>query len=235
MHRYTFVPNVLFGDIYSTLSGTTWTNNAAWQDMGGSTFLSANAKEVRITSFGVIVRSAMTATTAKGLVIMSTDSAPIVSGTYAQGSMQAVESVVSTLAAGFEHAWVSKDLGQSAHLFRPIADYTATMSNFDWTSLIVEVQASDLTASIPLLTAEYVMNVEFTVASGNATTAVAQLQKTPPVPNSTAIAAARHTTATRPSFIQGGIDAATSYLEKAARSSIDTILSEGMSALTLML
>jgi len=233
--RQTFVPNPLAQLNYATLVSTTWTNTAAWIDQGGAAFISGNAKEFRITSFGVIIRSAMTATTAKGLVIMSTDPAPLVSGTYTKGSMQATESVVSTLAAGFEHAWVSKPMGASAHLFRPIADYTTTMSNFDWTSLVVEVNGSDITSAIGFLTAEIVMNVEFTVASGQTGTAIAQLQKTPPVPNRTAIAAAEHATSQRPSFIKGGIDVATAYLEKSARASLDTLMSEGMSALALLI
>lgn len=232
--RYTFVPNPLF-QFNNAVQAAAWTNTAAWQDAGGAAFISANAKEIRLTSFGVVIRSSMTATTAKGLVIMSTDPAPLVSGVYAIGSMQATESVVTTLAAGFEHSWVSKPMGASAHLFRPIADFTTTMSNFDWTSLIVEVMGSDTTVSIPFLTAEVVLNVEFTVASGATSTAIAQLQKTPPVPNRVAIAAAEHGTSQRPSFIQGGIDVATQYLEKSARASLDTLLSEGMSALTLLL
>jgi len=233
--RYVFVPNMLFQYNSAVLAVTTWTNSAAWIDMGGAAFISANAKEIRLTSFGIVVRSAMTATSAKGLVIMSTDPAPVVSGTYTLGSMQATESTVTTLAAGFEHSWVSKPMGASAHLFRPIADFTTTMSNFDWTSLVVEVNGSDTTTGVPFLTCEIVMNVEFTVQSGQTGTAIAQLQKTPPVPNRTALAAAEHGTSQRPSFIQGGIDAATSYLEKSAKASLNTLLSEGMSALTLLL
>ena len=233
--RYTFVPNVLFQYTNATLVSPTWTNPGSWANIGGATFISANAKEIRLTSFGCVVRSSMTATTAKGLVILSTDPAPLANGTYTEGSMQATESVVTTLAAGFEHAWVSKPMGASAHLFRPIAEFTNNMTNFDWTSLVVEVAGSDLTSAIPLLTVELVMNVEFTVASGNTGTAISQLQKTPPVPNRVAIAAAEHGTSQRPSFIQGGIDVATKYLEQTARSSLDTLFSEGMSALTLLL
>jgi len=233
--RETYIPNPLFPTNFATLAATTWTNTSTWRDPGGTAFISGNAKEIRITSYGVIVRSSMTATTAKGLVILSTDPAPLVSGTYTKGSMQATESIVTTLAAGFEHTWVSKPMGPSAHLFRPIADFTNTMVNFDWTSCVVEVNGSDLTSGIPLLTVEIVMNVEFTVASGNTATAISQLQKTPPVPNRTAIAAAEHGTSQRPSFIKGGIDAASAYLEKSARSSLDSLLSEGMSALALLL
>lgn len=174
----------------------------------------------------------MTATTAKGLVILSTDPNPTVATVYGVGNMKAPNSQVHTLAAGMEVAWVSKPLGASAHLFRPYDDFTLTMSNFDWESLVVEVVGGDTTNSIPYLTVEYVLNMEFTVRSSVATS-VAQLQRTPPVPNRVAVAGADKAHATRPSFIQGGIDAATSFLERQAKSVLDDILSDGLALLTL--
>lgn len=229
--RYTFVPNPLYQYAGAVVTAGVWTNPAAWANMGGADFISTNAKELRITSYGVIIRSAMTATTAKGLVILSSDPAPAVSATYAQGSMANSESVVLTLAAGMEHSWVSKPMGQNAHLFQPISVYTSTMSNFDWTSLIVEVNGSDTGSNTPFLTAEVVINVEFTVAGGSNTTALSQLQKAPPPPNRAAIAAAEHSHATRPSFIAGGVDKASNFLERAATNALDSILEGGMALL----
>jgi len=230
--RYVFVPNPLFGAASGTLASTTWTMAAAWANIGGgSGFITTNAKELRITSFGIIVRSAMSATTAKGLVILSTDPAPIVGGTSTSGSMQATDSCLTTLAAGLETTWVSKPLGPTAHHFKPISSFTSTMSDFDWSSCVVEVSGSDITSAITMLTVEYVLNVEFTVATGNDTTAVAQLQRSPPPANNVALAAAAHSHSTRPSIIQGGIDKASAYLERQAKSSLDSILSEGMSLL----
>jgi len=228
--RYTFVPNPFYQYTNAAVAAGTWTNSSNWLDIGGAGFL-ANAREIRIVSYGVIIRSAMTATTAKGLLILSVDPNPTVAGTSTQGSMQYNEAQVYTMAAGFEHAWVSRPMGASAHLFRPTADFTTTMTNFDWTSLIVEVNGSDVTSAMPFLTAEVVMNVEFTTLSGNNSTAVAQLQKTPPLPNRVAMAASDHSIANRPSFIQGGIDAAGAAISKAAKSSLDAILADGMALL----
>jgi hypothetical protein len=173
----------------------------------------------------------MSATTAKGLVIVSVDPAPMYSTGYTAGSMQAVESEVITLAAGMEHSWISKPMGPSAHLFRPIGDHTNAMTNFDWTSLVVEITGGDLTTDIAFVTVEYVLNLEMTMRTGGTGNAVAQLQKTPPKPSQPALAAAAHSHATRSSFVQGGIAQATNYLEKTAKSSLDSILADGMSLL----
>jgi len=229
--RWTFGPNVGFPILKSTFANPTYTNDAAWVTAGGDAFVTANAKEVRLTSFGVIVRSAMTATAAKGLVILNVDPAPVPSGTAVTGAMQGSESQIITLAAGMEHTWVSKPLGPSAHLFRPLTAYTSTATDMEWTSLAVEVTGSDTTNVIPFLTVEIVMNVEFTVVTGGATGGVGLLQKTPPVPNRVALAAQEHVHATTTSFIAGGISEATSFLEKTAKGALDTILSDGMALL----
>jgi len=234
--RYTIVPHPIYLYNNATLASTTWTNGATWSDGGGTDFINTYAKEIRIVSMGVVVRSAMTATTAKGLIIMSTDPAPIVSGTYIKGSMAASESEVLTLAAGMEHTWIAKPLGANAHMFQPIAKYTTTMTDFDWTSLVIEVNASDITAGVQYVTAEVVCNVEFTVktaAVGGGSTS--QLQKTPPKPNNAAIAAATHSNANRSSFVSGGIAKAKVAVEKQAKASLDTIMEDGMAFLFGML
>ena len=233
--RWIFVPNVLSyyaGCSFTDTPSDKWTSSGSWNSSGLDTFPTDNAREVRITSFGCIVRAAMTATTAKGLVIVSSDANPTLSTDYGAGNMKALDAQVHTLAAGMEVAWVSKPLGQTAHLFRPYTDFTTTMTNFDWTSLVVEVVGSDTTNPSTFLSVEYVMNLEFTVRSGIAA-GVGQLQRTPPVPNRAALAAADVSHSTRPSFIQGGIDAASSFLEKQAKSALDEILSSGLALLTL--
>jgi hypothetical protein len=231
--RAVFAPNIGFGSLLFTYSVPTFTGAAAFVTTGGDGFVTGNAKEIRITSFGCIVRSAMTATTAKGLCIVSVDPAPYAGQLATAGSMQALESQVITLAAGMEHTWVSKPMGDSAHLFKPASSFTSTATDFDWTSLVVEVMASDTTNNVPLLTVEYVLNCEFTVVTGgaSATTAIGMLQKAPPKPNRVAVAASQHAQATTSSFISGGISSATSFLENTAKSALDTIMSDGMALL----
>lgn len=231
--RSVFLANPLYQILHSqSLTAGVWNMGDAFVSLGGNAFISANAKELRINSFGCIVRSAMTATTAKGLVILSSEPSPNVDSNHPQGSMDSSESVVVTLAAGMEHAWVSKPLGPSAHMFRPVGDYTNTMTNFDWTSLVVEVSGSDTTSAIPFLTVEYVLNLEMTLSAGDAL-GNAQLQRAPPALNRAVLAASAHSHASRPSFIEGGISAATSFLEKKASSALETILSDGLAFLGL--
>lgn len=229
--RVVYLANPIYQVLTSqSLIANVWNMSDTYTNIGGNAFVISNAKELRITSFGCIIRSAMSATNAKGLVILSSDLSPAPDSNHPQGSMDASESVVLTLAAGMEHAWVSKPHGTTAHLFRPLSDFTNTMTNFDWTSLVVEVNGSDPTSAIPFLTVEYVLNLEMTLASGQ-TAGNAQLQRAPPPPNRAAIAAAAHAHATRPSFIEGGITQATNFLEKKAADALDTILSEGLAFL----
>lgn len=228
--RYTFVPNISFGYIAATNAAGTFTNGATWTNLGGNAFVTSNAKELRIVSFGVIIRSVMSATNAKGLVILTTDPAPFVSATNQAGSMQGQESVILTLAAGMEHTWVSKPLGVTAHQLRPTSAFTSTMSDFDWTSLVVEVSGGDTTSATPYLSVEYVMNVEFTVQSSQSSN-LAMLQKPPAVPNRVATAAAERVHAKTSSFIEGGIASAVKTMESYAKSALDDVLSDGMALL----
>lgn len=214
------------------------TNTAKWDaaaalTAAAQTFPTTNARELRTVSFGAIVRSAMTATTAKGSVILTVNPRPVVSATgIDKGVMTGSDVVVMPLAAGMEYTWRSKPLAQSGHLFRDAATITSTMTDFDWTSLDVEVVGGDTTNNTPFLTIEYVMNIELTMSTGDST-GIAQLHRPPPPPNRVAAAAADVVHATAPSFIEGGITKATSMLEKYASSALDTIMSEGLAFLTL--
>jgi hypothetical protein len=230
--KFVFTPNPQFCQLNHSTSVANWASNSVLSDVGGGGFITTNAKEIRLTSFGIVLRSAMTATTAKGLVILTVESQPVYSATFPKGSMYGTESSCTTLAAGTEITWVSKPQ-PSAHLFRPVAAFTSSMTDFDWLSLSVEIVGGDVTNNIQYMTAEIVMNIELTVANnpvvaGNTGSNLAMLTKTPPVPNRVALAAAEHAHVNRNSIVQGGIDKATSYLSKVAGESLDSILSEGM-------
>jgi hypothetical protein len=233
--RYVFIPGVTYAYAAGTAlagSPTTWTMAAAWTATGGpANPISTYGKEVRIVSFGIIIRSMMSATNAKGMVIVSTDSAPTVSQAPQQGSLQSAESQVITLAAGMEHAWISKPLSDSAHLFRPVSAFTSTMTDFDWSSLVVEVVGGDVTSAIPYLVAEYVCNVEFTMGTGDTTNGLATLQKPPAPANSVALAATKRVQASTSSFIQGGISSVAATVEKYAKDALTDVLSDGLALL----
>lgn len=233
--RVALVPGVL----YCSLGYTTVTNNwnaSAFLNGISQSFPSSFMKEARIVSFGCIVRSAMTATTAKGSVILSVDAQPTVGATQlGKSSLSGADTVVIPLAAGTEYAWVSKPLGPSAHLFRPASSFTSTMVDFDWSSLILEVVGGDLSSGINYCTVEYVCNIEMTMQAGdNATSGgAAQLQRTPAPPNRVALAAADHVHNAAPSFIEGGITRATAALERWASNALDSVISDGLALLTL--
>jgi hypothetical protein len=189
-----------------------------------------SAKEVRIVSFGVIIRCFLSATQAAGQLLLSTCTDPFPSEAVKKGMMSQTEVQVHNVAAGMEISWISKPRGPTAHNFRLLNTFTNTMTDFDWTSLAVEIDGTGLiSGATAVLTAEYVCNVEFSVSPTN--NAMASLAKASPAPNRAAIAAASHVQATTPSFIAGGIDAATRKIESYASSALDTIMSEGLAFL----
>jgi len=231
----TFVPNPAFQYNLATASAgppAIWTGGTAWLQAFTGTFLSTtNVKEIRIVSFGVVLRCALSATNAKGSVIVSSVSAPVVSEVTPQGNMANQESQIHTVAAGSEITWISKPLGPSAHLFKQFAGFTSTYSDFDWTSLRIEIAGADTTNLALLYTAEFVMNVEFTM--NGATSGMANLAKPPAAPSRTALAAADHVRAATPSFLAGGIEKIGRSIESYANKALDSMMSEGLMFLGL--
>lgn len=228
--RYVFVPGVYYQyNGPATYGSNAWTMGAAWLAFTNAGDIMTLAQELRIVSFGCVIRCPLSATTAAGTVIVSTQPNPLVSETVAQGSMNNAEVQVHNVAAGMEVSWISKANGPSAHLFRRGSTFTSTMSDFDWTSLAIDVSGSTSTSGANLLAVEYVCNIEFTL--NPQTTGLANLAKTAPAPNRAALAAADHVRAQTPSFIQGGIDTVATKVQSYATSALDSILSDGLALL----
>jgi hypothetical protein len=232
--RFVFVPGVIFN--YAGPSAaivgppTGFTNGAAWVSVLGGTDIIHSAKEVRIVSFGVVLRCPLSAVNASGQMIVATQPLPAVSESYISGTMNQSELQVHAIAAGTEVSWISKPQGPSAHLFRPLTQFTSTMTDFDWTSLSVDITGSYTgAAGATLMIAEYVMNVEFTL--NPTSTGMANLAKAPSAPNKVAVAAADTLRTQTPSFIQGGIQAVASKVEAYATSALDEIMSDGLAFL----
>jgi len=199
----------------------------------GSDFLT-NAKEIRIVSYGVVLRCPLSANNASGQVIVGTVAAPTVGESFVSGTMNMAEVQVHALAAGTELTWISRPLGPEAHLFKPYSGFTTTMSDFDWTSLSVDISGSYTGVTDgPLMIAEVCMNVEFTL--NTTTTGLGNLAKAAPAPNKMALAAADKIRSTTPSFIQGGIQTASSKIESLATSALDSVMSEGMAFFSSLL
>lgn len=180
----------------------------------------------------------MSATNARGQVLLSTDAAPKLGVLQLdKGTMNSSESIIMSLAAGMEHTWRSKPLGPTAHLFRPISNIANSNVDFEWTSLVVEVVGGDTTSAIPYLSIEYVINIEFTIRSGTTsalTGGQTQLMRPPAPANTLAIKAADRAQVSISSFISGGISEAEKFLSNKASAALDDVLSEGMAFLGLL-
>jgi len=227
-----FLPNPAYGYNLCGVVGSDWTPVATSWAATADTFLTTYAKEFRIVSFGVVIRTVLSATSAKGMIIVSTQNAPLPTDAVPFGNMTAAETIVQPICPGQETSWISKPMGPSAHLFKPYSSYnTAGFTDFDWTSVTVEVVGSDTTTVIPLLSVEFVMNVEITLGSGTSSANLAQLQRPAPPAMTHALAAASHAQASVPSIIQGGIATVGKKLESAAATALDDILSSGMALL----
>jgi hypothetical protein len=231
--RVVVIPNPYFdtGVWVATAGSGNFTTLTAWTATpSAGTGILSQAKELRIVSFGVIVRSVVSASNCKGEAILVTDAEPVI-GDYPNGTLVGLETVLVTLAPGMEHCWVSKPKSDQAHLMKLASIYTNTFADFDWTSFAVEIQGGDTTGATATVVLEIVMNVEFTLDAQNSTGGAVQLHRTPPVPDPHAINAVKRAQTQMSSFVQGGIDAAGAKLSTVASTALDDILSEGMAFL----
>jgi len=217
--KYCYIPGygIYWGRGAQTVTGN-WDYGSVYAALG-NTFVANYAREIRIVSFGCVVRNVGSATTAQGSLILSTVANPdIATLQQAKGSLASTESVVINLAPGMEYTWISKPIGPTAHLFKNKANVTTTTTDLDWTTLVVEATGCSTTNAAPLFTVEYVINVEFTVIQqpGSATDQLAQLTKTAPVPNPVATHAYNVAQTQISSFVEGGITKAGNYLAEQA-------------------
>jgi hypothetical protein len=233
-----FVPGAgLFGYAIANDVAGVWNIPAAWTACpgGASTFLTANAAEVRLVSFGVRATVVSPATTCSGYVTFGTIPNPIVAGAYSKGNITYPEVTTKSIAPGTELMWYSKPTGADAHKFIPVAQLTTTMTDFNWTALSVEVTGSATANDKPLMF-EVIMNVEFTfktsssVVDGSAGLAMfVKPAATPSNPVATTVQNAVHTA--MPSFIEGTVGSASAKIEKFASDALDAALSGGWAAL----
>jgi len=213
----------IYGMLTSSNATGTITYGATFDPVSGNTFVNSNAKELRVVSFGCIIRSQMTATTAKGTVIVATEPNPLVNGTTPIGSLTSPTTVAAALAPGLELTWVSKPLGPSAHLFRQVGSYANTMTDFDWTSCSVQVINGDATTGITYLSVEYVLNLEMTVQN-TGTVGLAQLQKPAVVTSPHVMAAASKLQAASADIITGGVQEVGKFVEQQAGDALQSLM-----------
>lgn len=229
--RMVFVPGYgAYGWAYCGTSGADWGVPANWTDMGtGKTFLDANAAEVRLVSFGVRILSIMSATDCKGYCIIGTQANPVVSAVQPKGRTAYPEHSIRPLTAGFETTWHSKPAGASAHDFRPYTSVTNTMSDFDWSSLSVEIAGS--TASSNVFVIEVIQNIELTFKE----TAGAMTALIPPSKpaNPVALQVQRQIQASVPSIFDTTVAQTSKFIESKVSSVLPDLLTGAMAFLGL--
>lgn len=218
---YSFVPSPFCFNTATALAAGVYTTGASNAFPFTTGTIWNSAQEFRIVSFGIIFRSVMTASTAKGTVITSVNLQPKLAASVNAGQMLGPVVIAHTLAAGTEFAWVSKPMPE-AHMFKPISTVTSTQTDFDWTSCTVEFVGCDTTNNIPLMTAEIFMNLEITIPN-DATTGLANATMHPPTPNPLVIRAQQHMQTTTASIFTGAADKVVDYMEGLAGKALKEV------------
>jgi hypothetical protein len=221
-----------YGTNKPVLSAGTWTFDTAWATLPSTLFPNDNAYEVRIVSFGCIFRSTASATNCSGLVNMFVLPNPLVSATINSLSVNYPETTTVPMTSGMERSWISKPEGSGAHHFRLFTEATTTMSNFDWSSLVIEISGG--AASTTVAVVEIIMNIEMTLkTSVIATTGLpgAITKPRPANPVATQIQTAVHSKTA--SFFTGGVEKVEKAITTAAADAFDALGSFGLGLLGL--
>lgn len=208
-----------YGWANTTIAGTAATVSANWGERPGADLLVSHAKEYRIVSAGVTIRSTASTNNTGGNLILRTISSPAPSYSFTLGNMNFSETQMYALQPGFEVTWIAKPIGPKAHSFRPLTEDTNVMTDFDWTGLILEINGGP--PSVTCLSVEMVVNVEFTLTEGNST-AIASLVSPSKATNPVALHVQNKVQATMSSFFNGGVD----YVEKQVSNLVSSALQD---------
>lgn len=210
-----------FGYATGVIAASNITVGAAWALLNGSNFINTNASEVRIVSLGVKAQSIASMTDCKGLVHFFTRGQLVNSDVIPQLSQNNIEDQVMPLTAGNETILVSKPMGITAHSFRPYSDASSTMSNFDWTTLCIEIAGG--AASVPVMYVEVIVNVEITLNNlGVSTTGLGGVLRPARPANPIALQAQAAVQNKTSSIVLGGYDKLESYITNAATTAVSS-------------
>lgn len=178
--------------------------------------------QYRIVSMGVVIRCVANATSASGIVTLGTTPIALAGGTVVTlGTENYSEVTVKAIQPGMEICWMSKPSGPTAHEFIAL-DITGVPAGnpHDWTSLVVEIGGGPGSATT-LLSAEWFINVEFTLGAGNS--ALAPLATKPANVHPAIVKASAAVNNNIGSFIEGGVKAAETTIWNAASSALNSI------------
>lgn len=232
---YAVVPGFgVYGYKNATGAAGVWTLGAAWDALGPAPFLTTNAFEARVVSAGLIFRSTASMTNCQGILHAYVVPSLAPGGTLRAMNQNNAEDQLYPLTSGFELSMLSKPTGTSSHAFIPMTSITNTMSNFDWSIMIIEVSGGIAATNIGFV--EVVHNIEFSLnATAVSTTGLGGVVSAPRPANPVAIAAQNAIHSSVPSIIQGGIDQVERRITSAAGSAVESLLSSAMSYGTKLL
>lgn len=218
-----------YGLLTGTVTGSNVTTAAAFNLYKASSLLVSYGYYYRTVSMGVVIRSVASAVNSAGLMTTGTAPAASVSTTYSLGQEAYQEVAVKAIQPGMELSWISKPQGSGSRDMG-IQSTTTILSQYDWTSLWVEV--SGATPSIPILNIEWFLNVEFQPKPIDRT--LASIAKPNPPKSTAAETAVSHVHNTLGSFIEGGIKSAEEAVMSAAKDALGTFMSDPLESLAFL-
>jgi len=216
--------NGVFGTMAGITNGANWDTPAGMTVFPGSAFIQTNAGEVRLVSMGARVMSTASATNSQGFVIMGTINNPPYSQvaqpsaivTYAEHSLR-------PLTAGFESVWISKPTGANAHDFRAVSTITTSSTDFDWSTLVVEIGQGPVSTNVLMI--EVICNVEFTISQATvATSGLAQLIPPSKPANRVALNAQAQVHSSMSSIMDTTVEKAGKFIESKAAGIVEDLL-----------
>jgi hypothetical protein len=201
-----------------------YTLNATYGQTPGSSYFASYADTYRITSWGIVIRNLLPASTASGFVTISKfNDVPTVSSTMVAGDAYGSDVTSYPLCAGFQVTVIGKPLGGTARNFG-LQNTNSTELKNGWDVIKVEVIGASASASV--IDIEYVYNVEFTLATANI--GLHQFTK-PDAPHAThTIAASSKVINSMSTIVEGGIEQAGEHFLKLASNAVEDIFSTGL-------
>jgi len=207
-----------------------WRLSAVNQNPFAATNFTSYADKYRVVSWGIIIRSIVPATTAQGFLTVSRlNDFPAISTDQPVGSMIGVEVKNYPIVPGMEIHVTGLRVGADSERF--VSLDTSTTDNIGWDTIKLELTGAATADSVKVLNVEIVFNVEFTLLLANQ--ALSQFVTPPKPANNTVLQASAKMQSSVSTIMDAGSSKVGSFLEKAASSALDDIISSGFALLGL--
>lgn len=213
-----------------------WNIAGNWSNAASHAFITSNAAEIRLVSAGIIIRNIAAMTSCQGTLHTGILTYCVPNQDSPLLNLNNSEDFLSPMTSGMEQSIIFKPLGSDAHAFIKESTVTNTFSDFNWTSAFIEVSGGPI--STPVLTVEYVYNLEIQLTqAGVSTTGLASAVTGSRPANPVALASQAQIHTSIPSIIMGGVEAVEKRISSAAYTSltnfVDTAATYGLGILGL--